>query len=764
MMGVLKFYTKKCSKKREFCHLLLAKTPTCFYYDFVSFVFLCNVFCTKNTEHQKQRRHLQNKDFILVGEGESMQEKPLVSIFMATYNHVSYIREALDSCLIQETDFPFEIIVCDDCSTDGTREIVKEYAHKHKNIVLSLQDKNTKTSKNLLEGLKRIQGKYVAFCEGDDFWTDTKKLQKQVGFLEENPDFSVACHKVHVLDAKAEKISHEKQYIYKDIAFDEERIKEGIFYADEAISNYFFQTSSVVFRWRFTEGLPDWFTLNMLLDHFLFMLHAVLGKIKYFDEDMSVWRRHEGGYSWLQTINKGLFAQKKYEDWIYVYEEMDRFFSYRFTLQIRERNLLILRNLLSHYMHTNQIEQIKVLYNKYKKYFEKPILENADMIDGLRIAYPDERRFYPPWQSKSLRGEKSHENREERLAIGGYFELDIKSVPLVANSVWDMWVADKEYAYFNNNLQALTAYLWQQGCKDIWLPAYFPYFTSNIVKPLRLMPKFYPLDAQLKASSNFLNEVRPGEAVLTFSHFGKPIDAELEAALFARKDILWIDDKSQALCMNLPSRANVCLYSPSNLFGVPDGALLVGEAVSLLQPKIKATQSDAYFEMLKLSLKRMENPSVTIQDILAYSKAINEDELPQNAGSELTIEMLKRLPIQPMAKKRMENWLYLSKHLKEYAFWKDESIDFAPFAYPLRIPYNKSQVLPKDALLTLLANHAIFCPPVGHVKADFMQACLSDTLLLPCDQRYDEKDMDKIIHLVRKYMDGKIEKNELVAW
>ncbi len=694
-----------------------------------------------------------------------MQESPLISIFMATYNHAFYISEALDSCLMQKTDFPFEIIVCDDCSNDGTREIVQKYAEKHSNIILSFQEHNTKTSKNLLEGLKRIRGKYVAFCEGDDYWISEEKLQKQVDFLEKNPTFSVACHKVQMLDMNTEKrASQEKVFIYKDMTFDEERIKDGIFYADEAISNYFFQTSSVVFRWRFTDGLPDWFTLNMLLDHFLFMLHAVEGKIKYFNEDMSVWRRHEGGYSWLQTINKGLFAQKKYEDWIYVYEEMDRFFSYRFTLQIRERNLLVLRNLVSHYMQTSQFEEIKQLYINYKRYFEKPVLENAIMLDALRLVYPEERTFSPPWQSSERSGTISDENTDRENAIGSFFELDIQSIPSIEDSVFTSWVQDEEYAAFSNNIQALMAFLWHHGCKDIWLPSYFPYFNQNLIKPLRLMPKFYAVDREFNVDPSFLNEVKAREVVLTFAPFGKALSQNFEDALLASKDIIWIEDRSQALSIETASKADACIYFPKNLLGVPDGALLVGKGMSVLQPKQKAIHSAHYFEFLELAVKRMETMHLSTQDILTYNKIIEKEELPQNACSQLTIDILKRIPLLPLAQKRKENWEYLAKHLMEFALWKDERVDFAPYAYPIRIPYNKSQVLPKDVLLTLLANQNIHPLSLGQKTQNTSYNGLSEIVLLPCDQRYSKNDLDRIILLVNKYMQGQIKKEEVKAW
>ena len=250
---------------------------------------------------------------------------PLVSVLMLTYNHAPYLSQAIESVLGQQSDYPFELIICDDASTDGTQDIARRHAEKDPRIVLSLQPVNTRFGKNFVDACALVRGRYVAFCEGDDYWSSTEKLQKQVSFLEQHPDFSVCAHKVQMLVMDLNQPNSRQEFIYKDCTADEERIRDGIFYADEAIANYYFQTGSLVLRWRFTEGLPHWFRKRMMFDHFMFMLHAVEGKIKYFDEIMSVWRRHGGGYTWLQTRDKGLFFQKEGYDWIAMYRKMDNF-------------------------------------------------------------------------------------------------------------------------------------------------------------------------------------------------------------------------------------------------------------------------------------------------------------------------------------------------------------------------------------------------------------------------------------------------------
>lgn len=122
---------------------------------------------------------------------------PLLSIVCPTYNHERFVAQTLDSFLAQQTNFPFEIVINDDCSTDGTAAIVSEYAKRYPNIIRALlQSENQYQQGNHpCPGLFRLsRGKYIAFCEGDDYWTDPFKLQKQVDFLEAHLDYVLTYH------------------------------------------------------------------------------------------------------------------------------------------------------------------------------------------------------------------------------------------------------------------------------------------------------------------------------------------------------------------------------------------------------------------------------------------------------------------------------------------------------------------------------------------------------------------------------------------
>ena len=134
---------------------------------------------------------------------------PFVSVLVVTYNHANYIRQCLDGILMQQTNFSFEIILGEDESNDGTREICMEYAERFpKKIKLLLHsrenvlyiDGRPTGRANLIACLKESNGKYIAQCEGDDYWTDPLKLQQQVDFLENNDDYVVCYHDARVID------------------------------------------------------------------------------------------------------------------------------------------------------------------------------------------------------------------------------------------------------------------------------------------------------------------------------------------------------------------------------------------------------------------------------------------------------------------------------------------------------------------------------------------------------------------------------------
>jgi glycosyltransferase involved in cell wall biosynthesis len=209
-----------------------------------------------------------------------------VSVLMITYNHSKYIKQAVESILEQKTNFNFELIIANDCATDNTDTIIDDIIKINPNgykIKYFSHKKNLGMMPNFIFLMEQAKGVYCALCEGDDYWTDNYKLQKQVNFLDENLDYSICFHNVQILTIDGIKTEN------PIIAFETSTIK------DLARGNYI-HTPSVMYRNHLIPKLPDYFKNAPVGDYFLHMLNAKYGKIKYIDENMAVYRVHETSY------------------------------------------------------------------------------------------------------------------------------------------------------------------------------------------------------------------------------------------------------------------------------------------------------------------------------------------------------------------------------------------------------------------------------------------------------------------------------------
>lgn len=224
----------------------------------------------------------------------------LVSISCATYNHEKYISKAIDSFLEQETDFPFEIIIGEDKSTDETLKILKEYQEKYPNIVKLIQwPENVGAKKNWATILQTCTGKYIANCEGDDYWTDPKKLQLQVDIMEQLPTCNISFHPAQQFN--------EDTNMFQDISVHSD--SNELFSCSEIIlgGGNFCPSASLMFKKRLLDDFPDWFHAAPVGDYFLQILGALEGGALYIHKNMSVYR-HMHHNSWSLTQNS--FEQK----------------------------------------------------------------------------------------------------------------------------------------------------------------------------------------------------------------------------------------------------------------------------------------------------------------------------------------------------------------------------------------------------------------------------------------------------------------------
>jgi glycosyltransferase involved in cell wall biosynthesis len=225
-----------------------------------------------------------------------------VSIICITYNHENFIRHSLESFIMQKSDFDFEVIIGEDCSADNTREILKEFEQKYSNIIKPIyRDKNIGAMKNFIDILYRARGEYIALCEGDDYWTDPLKLQKQVDFLDENPDYVMCCHGAKCINDDGAEWDWFNPPEIKDYYTLEDYISYG---------RTFIPTASLVTR-NYIDSLHEWFFDSPAGDMALIMSMCLQnnGKIKRFHESMSVHRTHVGGvYSGMNYLEQQLFS------------------------------------------------------------------------------------------------------------------------------------------------------------------------------------------------------------------------------------------------------------------------------------------------------------------------------------------------------------------------------------------------------------------------------------------------------------------------
>jgi glycosyltransferase involved in cell wall biosynthesis len=245
-----------------------------------------------------------------------------VSVQMITYNHEKYIAQAIESVLMQETDFAYELVIGEDCSPDGTREIVVDYARRFPaKIRALLPEQNLGMHENASRTRQACQGEYRAILEGDDYWTDPHKLQKQVDFLDSHPECAMCFHDVMVVYEDGSKDPH---------SFCPPDQKEISTIKDLLVRN-FIPTCSVMVRKSLPNDRPDWYQNLPIGDLPSHILTAQHGDIGYIDDVMGAYRVHPGGI-WSQRDPVG-----KLLGGIEVLEQINAHLSYQYEELIRER-------------------------------------------------------------------------------------------------------------------------------------------------------------------------------------------------------------------------------------------------------------------------------------------------------------------------------------------------------------------------------------------------------------------------------------------
>lgn len=222
-------------------------------------------------------------------EGVKSHNDTLVSVYCATYNHVTFIRQCLEGFVMQKTSFPFEVLIHDDASTDGTQDIVREYAARYPDIIKPIYQKENQFSRGvkiyLTYVFPRVKGKYIAMCEGDDYWTDPYKLQKQVDFLESHPDYVMCSSRFDKYWQESGLLEEDPDKKFKGADYDLQNLIGG---------KWLTQTLTVMYR-RSALDLKRYEQYGMSLDMILFYELLKHGKGYCFPEVMGVYRYHDGG-------------------------------------------------------------------------------------------------------------------------------------------------------------------------------------------------------------------------------------------------------------------------------------------------------------------------------------------------------------------------------------------------------------------------------------------------------------------------------------
>lgn len=239
----------------------------------------------------------------------------LVSISCITYNHVQYIRQCLDGFLMQQTNFAFEVLIHDDCSTDGTTEIIKEYELMYPDIIKPIYEKENQYQQgkpygSVVWNFPRAQGKYIAMCEGDDYWIDSLKLQKQVDFLDANPEYSFCCHRFSIYKQDC------KQWLseYADSFYTDGKNLEITL--DLFFKTWITQPLTVVCRMEILKSIErEIMSYKYSRDVHLFYHLLKKGRGISLNDKMGVYRWHDGGVaSSLTLVGKYRLAVNIYEE------------------------------------------------------------------------------------------------------------------------------------------------------------------------------------------------------------------------------------------------------------------------------------------------------------------------------------------------------------------------------------------------------------------------------------------------------------------
>ena len=307
-----------------------------------------------------------------------MNTNPLVSIVCLTFNEEEFVRDTFENFLSQQTSFPFEVLVYDDASQDATPQIIQEYVDKYPDIFKATlyTENNFKKGLGFLGlrvGFQEARGKYIAYCEGDDYWCDDLKLQKQVDFLESHSEYEVCAHETLIRNDYDEKengtlFSHTNVNLFID------RRKRQHYTFKDTLTGNIFHISSMMFRNRVIDW-PVWINDVVALDMVLFMILAERGDIYRLSDIMSVYRHNKHSITCSQTQfgNQIMFNKLSID----LLDKMDVYWSAIYHTKIRQ--------IIARYHTNNMFCYLRKSTKDYKKVYNEA--KSAFMMSKFSFLY-----------------------------------------------------------------------------------------------------------------------------------------------------------------------------------------------------------------------------------------------------------------------------------------------------------------------------------------------------------------------------------------
>ena len=324
-----------------------------------------------------------------------MREEIMVSINCITYNQEAYISEAIESFLMQKTNFKYEILIHDDASTDNTPSIIKEYEEKYPHIIKPIYQKENKYSKGIKVAyeynVKRAKGKYIAICEGDDYWIDPYKLQKQVDYMELNPRCTLCIHEVELIDAISKKSTgFIKPYNYSAKCCIEDMITRG---------GGFVGTNSLLFPRKIFGNPPEWYLNCPVGDYPMQLFLTYKGYAYYMNENMSAYRTNAKN-SWTEQM-----CAAKVEKWVKLMDDINVMLDKFNNFSNKQYNTVICKT-----KKRNEFEKalVKVDLQTLKSHEFKEMYSNLDIQIKIKLLI---KRRFPYYKKivKLLRGKLQNE-------------------------------------------------------------------------------------------------------------------------------------------------------------------------------------------------------------------------------------------------------------------------------------------------------------------------------------------------------------------